>query len=163
MRHFSALLGAVAICTLALPAMADPKPRGAKPADGQMIANIYVGKTQNWKTCKAGIYYGGKGKAQAYCHKEGDKEPGVGIGKWTVTRKGKVCADMIWYWREGDGYGSKPNDKPDCINHVVDKEGTIWRNWDGNKDWWRLDPKTGVEKGFKYKSKVNRLRRKLGV
>lgn len=113
------LIVATALAALAVPALADPKPHGSKPANGQKIANMYVGKTQDWKGCRGGIYYGSGGAAEAYCHKEGE-DANVGIGRWTVTSKGKACADMQWHWGKGDRK-SKQNDKPDCVHHIVDK------------------------------------------
>ena len=153
------ILGA-ALTALAFPAVADPKPRGAKAADGQTIANMYVGQTQTWKRCRGGIYYGGGGQSQAFCHIEGDK-PNVGFGKWTVTSKGKVCADMQWHWGKG-AENSKQNDKPDCIHHIVDKEGQIWRRWNDDKDWWRFNADS-TTKGNALKGKINRLKRKFGA
>lgn len=70
---------------------------------------------------------------------------------------------MTWYWQSGSDVGSKKNDRPDCIHHVVAPDGTLWRRWNNDKDWWRFDPKGGVQKGNKFKNKINRLRRKLGV
>jgi len=159
-RFKHALFATIALAAFAVPAAADPKPRGSKPADGQMIANMYVGKTQDWKNCRGGIYYGSGGAATAYCHKEGDKA-NVGIGRWTVTRKGKVCADMHWHWGKGEG-NSKRNDEQDCINHIVDKEGQIWRRWNDNKDWWRFDAES-VVKGDTLKRKKNKLKRSFGL
>lgn len=139
-------------------ALADPKPRGSKAADGQTVANMYVGKTQEWKRCRGGVYFGGGGKAEGYCHLEG-KDPSVGIGKWSVTRKGKVCSDMQWHWGEGES-NSKQNDKPDCIQHVVDTEGQIWRRFGDDKDWWRFGPDS-VGKGNTLKRQTNKLKRKF--
>ena len=153
-----ALCGVLALANTAL---ADTKPKGAKPAPAQTIANIYAGKTQNWKSCKAGIYYGGGWEAQAYCDKSG---PSVATGKWSVNSKGKLCHDLDWYWPQGDQYGTKKG-TPDCISHVVDADGVIWRKWDGEPDdqWWQIDKSKSLVKGFKHKRKVNRLRKKLGV
>lgn len=153
----SGLASAILVGTMAL---ADPKPKGAKPTSGQVVANYYVGKTQAWKSCKAGIYYGGQWQAQAFCEKKGKS---VGVGTWSVSANGKLCHDIIWYWPDGDGYGSKPQDRPDCISHVTDPDGVIWRKWDNDKDWWKLEGSKNLTKGFKFKSKVNRMRKKLGV
>lgn len=153
------LVGALIAIMAATPALADPKPKGAKPVDAQTLANMYVGTSQTWKGCKGGIYYGGKYEAQAYCSKEGES---VGVGKWTVDRKGRVCHELIWYWPQGKGVGSKPQDKKECVAHLMDANGNIWRNWNNDKDWWQLGPKDMI-KGFKLKRKVKRLRKKLSV
>lgn len=143
-------------------AYADPKPSGAKPSSNQTVANFYAGTTRLWKSCKGGVYFGAKFQAQAYCNKSG---PSVGLGKWSV-KNGVVCTDLVWYWKQGDGVGSKPADKKNCIAHVTDAEGQMWRRWNNDADWWRVkaikDDKS-ASKGFKFKSKVNKLRRKLDV
>ena len=120
-------------------ALADPKPKGAKAVDAQTVANMYGGKSLTWKGCKGGIYYGPNFEAQAYCNKNGKS---VGVGKWNVSSKGSLCHNLTWYWPQDDGYGSKPQDKKECIHHLVDGDGQIWRNWSGNKDWWRMNRKT---------------------
>lgn len=158
---FSAAIGLA--CALASAAPADTKPpAGAKPADPQTIANAHVGKTFAWKSCNGGVYYGGGWEAQAWCNKDG---PSVGIGTWSVDRKGRVCQELTWYWPEGDGVGSKTNPvrKQDCHSHVIDTNGEVWRHWDGGPDWWRFENTSNMSKGFKFKSRINRLRRKLGV
>lgn len=141
-------------------AWADPKPRGAKALDAQTAANMYAGRTVEWNSCKGGVYHGGKWQAQAYCDKNG---PSVGLGQWSVTRKGSVCINLTWYWPQGESYGSKPQDKKvDCINHLVDANGQIWRNWTGDKDWWRVSPNE-ITKGNKLQRKINKVRKKIGV
>ena len=159
---FSKTLIAACGLAMALPltALADPKPSGAGRADPNVVANAYAGNTVNWKSCKAGVYYGGAWEATALCEKEGAS---LGLGKWSVTQKASVCLDLVWYWREGNETKSQPQEKnPDCINHVVDANGQIWHNWDGDNDWWR-GVAGNMDKGFKYKRKVKRLRRKLDV
>lgn len=159
MRNSLTLFGACLGLLLGGAALADPKPKGAKPVPAQTIANLYAGKTQNWKSCNAGIYYGGGWEAQAFCEKDGKA---VGLGKWSVSNKGRVCHQLTWFWQDGDGYGSKKSDA-DCISHLIDSDGVIWRKWDSDKDWWRLTSTKSMTKGFKHKAKINRLRRKLGV
>ena len=153
--------GAVLIA-FATSGAADPKPKNSKAADSQAVANFYAGTSRVWESCKGGVYFGGQFEAQAYCDKG---TPSVGLGKWSV-KGGVICTDLIWHWKDGDGVGSKPSDNRDCIAHIVDSEGTMWRRWNDDKDWWRVqDIKADKKaaKGFKFKSKVNRMRRKLGV
>ena len=142
---------------------ADPKPKNAKVTDSQTVANHYAGTSRTWKSCKpGGVYFGGGWEVQSYCKKESES---VGLGKWSV-KKGVMCTDLVYYWKKGDGVGSKPNDKQECISHVTDAEGQIWRRWNNDPDWWRLTPikdDKRAAKGFKFKSKVKRLRKKLGV
>ena len=142
--------------------IADPKPKGARNASAQTVANAVAGKTHNWKDCKGGIYYGGKWQAQAWCNKDG---PAVGLGTWSVNSKGRLCHDLTWYWPKGDGYGSKrePVTARNCDDHVIAPDGVMWRSWGGEKDWWKFDTNPNLVKGFKHKRKINQLRRKLGV
>ncbi|MGB3245355.1 MAG: DUF995 domain-containing protein [Sulfitobacter sp.] len=159
MRKFESKLTIVALlASLAAPALADPKPSGAKPPDAQALANLYAGRSETWKSCKGGVYFGGKWEAQAYCARDGES---VGLGKWSVSRNGKICHQMSWYWPKGDKtVGSKVEDTK-CIAHLVDAQGTIWRNWEEDNDWWRMD--VDKKKRFELKGKVTRLRRKLNV
>lgn len=141
---------------------ADPKPKGAKPSDSQTIANFYAGSTRIWKSCNGGgIYLGGGWEAQAYCNKN---SPSVGWGKWSV-KKGKLCSQVVWHWKENGEPKSKEGDQ-DCIAHVTAPDGQIWRRWNDDKDWWRSqdikDDKNAV-KGFKFKGKFNRTKKKNGV
>ena len=141
-------------------AVADPKPQGATRIDPNVVARAYAGNTVNWKSCKAGVYYGAEWQAQAMCEKDGVS---LGLGQWSVTQKGSVCINLIWYWREGNETKSQPQEKKvDCIHHVVDRNGQVWHNWEGDSDWWNGFA-GNMDKGFKYKRKVRRLRKKLGV
>ncbi|KIN62398.1 DUF995 domain containing protein [Sulfitobacter noctilucicola] len=158
------LVGFVAATTFGATTLhADPKPKNTKATDSQTVANFYAGTSRLWKSCKpGGVYLGGGWEAQAYCKR---KSESVSVGKWSVKR-GVLCIDLVHYWQQGDGVGSKPNDDRECIAHITDADGQIWRSWNDDGDWWRLqavkDDK-GAAKGFKLKSKVTRLRKKLGV
>lgn len=143
-------------------AVADPKPKNSKQAGSQEIANFYGGTSRVWKSCKGGVYYGGGWEAKAYCNRNG---PSVGIGTWSV-KNGKICSDLVWYWKDGDQVKSKKEDSRDCISHIVDADGKMWRRWNDDADWWSVqsikDDKSG-SKGFKFKSKYNQTARKLGL
>lgn len=166
MRYRKILPGLVAgavTCLLGVSgAFADPKPKGAKPTDSQTVANFYAGTTRVWSSCNGGgIYFGGGWEAKAYCNKN---SPSVGWGEWSVKR-GVLCHDVKWYWKE-DGAVKVHQGKIDCIAHVTDPEGQIWRRWNDDADWWRLqdikkDKKAA--KGFKFKNKFERTRKKKGV
>ena len=154
---------AVTLALVATTVSADPKPKNAKATDSQVVANMYAGTSRAWKSCKGGIYFGGGWEAQAYCNRNSES---VGLGKWSV-KKGVLCSQVTWYWKDGDGVGSKPGDRPDCIAHITDADGQIWRRWNDDADWWRVpksikDDKSGF-KGNKFKSKINKNRKKLGV
>ena len=153
--------------TTATVSMADPRPQGAKNAPPQQVANFYAGKSQIWSTCDGGIYYGGSWQAQAYCKKDGEA---VGIGTWTISRSGRICHDLTWYWREGDG-STKSNYKPvsdrNCDDISLAPDGSLWARWVHEKNesnaWWRLNGSESIKKGNKFKGKVNRMRRQLGL
>ena len=153
------LSGAIASLTASI-ALADPKPANSVNADPQTVANAFAGKTMRWKNCKAGVYYGGKWEAQALCEKDGSS---IGLGKWSVTREGAVCIDLVFYWDENGETKSQPQERnPDCIYHVVDPNGQVWHRWEDDTEWWR-GFSDNLVKGFKYKGKIRRLRRKLDV
>jgi len=162
-KKFVAILSIAGALALSVnPAVADPKPKGAKASDSQTIANFYAGTTRIWKRCNGGgIYFGAGWEAKAYCNQNA---PAVAWGEWSV-KKGKLCSQVVWHWRK-DGQARSEEGKKDCIAHITDAEGTIWRRWNDDKDWWRLqsvkEDKKAV-KGFKFKSKFNRTKKKSGV
>lgn len=141
---------------------ADPKPKNAKATDSQTVANFYAGTSRVWSTCNGGgVYFGAGWEAKAYCNKN---SPSVGWGTWSV-RNGVICHDLVWYWKE-DGQTKTHKGDQGCIAHLTDAEGTIWRRWNDDKDWWRLQPikdDKKASKGFKFKSKFNRTKKKKGV
>ncbi|WP_291734551.1 DUF995 domain-containing protein [Leisingera sp. F5] len=138
-------------------AIADPKPQNVKVTGAQDLANLYGGKTQIWKGCKGGIYFGANWEAQAYCAKHPDS---VGLGKWRIDGKGRVCHEMNWY-RAKDGEVASKEKKEECVSHVTAEDGIVWRSWPDDREWWKATNSPSLEKGFKFKSKVKRLRRKL--
>jgi hypothetical protein len=154
---------AMSIAVTASLANADPKPKNSKRADSQSVANFYAGSTRIWKSCNGGgVYLGGGWEAKSYCNKNSES---VGIGKWSV-KKGVICTDLVFYWKDGAEVKSKPNDSPDCIAHIVDANGKMWRRWNDDADWWSLQDikaDNGASKGFKFKSKFNRTSKKLGL
>lgn len=162
------LFAAVIIATsAATPSLADGKPKGAKKAPAQQVANFYAGKTQTWKSCNGGgIYYGGQWQAQAYCNKN---TPSVGIGTWSVNAQGRICHDLTWYWRE-DGK-VKSNHKPvgprNCDDVALAPDGNMWARWVHEKSksdaWWNLTQSENVQSGNKLKGKINRMRRQFGI
>ena len=144
-------------------ASADPKPKNSKRADNQSVATLYAGTSRIWKSCNGGgVYFGAGWEAKAYCNKN---SPSVGIGTWSV-KKGVICTQLVWYWKDGSDVKSKKQDKTDCIAHVIDADGKMWRRWNDDADWWTAhaikDDKSGA-KGFKFKSKFNRTAKKFGL
>ena len=148
--------------------LADPQPEGAKKAPPQQVANFYAGKTQFWSTCNGGgIYYDGGWEARAYCNNRGES---VGLGTWSISKNGRICHDLTWYWQDGDG-SVKSDDKPvsdrNCDDIVLAPDGTLWARWVHQKTdsnaWWRLNTSDSIKTGNKLKGKIKRTRRKLGV
>lgn len=160
--RITGVLGLAFAMSLPQMAMADAKPKGAKVTDNSTVANFYAGTTRIWKSCNGGgIYFDAGWEAKAYCNKN---QPSVGWGKWSV-KGGKICHEVIWRWME-NGALKTHEGKKDCIAHVTDAEGQIWRRWNDDKDWWRVqDIKSdkNAASGFKFKSKFTRTRKKKGV
>lgn len=153
---------AAAMAVVASFAQADPKPQNAKRADNQAVANFYGGSAREWSSCNGGgVYFGAGWEAIAFC---GKNPKSVGIGKWSV-KKGVICHELVWYWKDNDEIKSKKN-AADCIAHIVDAEGTMWRRWNDDADWWRVqDIKSdkNASKRFKHQSKFNRAKKKIGL
>lgn len=158
-KKYSFVGAAVLVLLNSGAALADPKPQGAKPADPNTVAQLYGGKTQIWKGCQGGIYFGSGWEASAWCKKHSDN---VGVGTWKVDGKARVCRDLTWYWPEGDSRGSKP-DNLGCIEHVVAPDGTIWRSWPDENEWWSMSGDDSLVKGDKFKSKKRKNSKKLGL
>lgn len=159
------LFGVTAIIALTTTAaLSKPKPKGAKPTDSQVVANHYVGTTRNWQFCdmKGGIYFGGNWSATVYCPTNGGEF--IGIGTWSVKR-GTLCREVTNYWiKDGKRQSRHRKDPKDCINHVTDKDGRIWRNFSADNEW-NLMPSIENDKravkGDKYKAKFNRLKKQM--
>lgn len=132
----------------AMPADAGSKPRGAKPANPQMIIKLFAGNTWVWS--KGGLFTGRDGKAQAVW------EENIGSGTWSVTTKGTLCRTLIWQWvGEGGKEGSEP--KKQCNQHVVDKDGVLWQRHHEDNDWYRLM----IDEKIQPKNKIKSLYRKI--
>ncbi|WP_264213468.1 DUF995 domain-containing protein [Leisingera thetidis] len=140
-------------------AFADPKPRNASVTGGQALAALYGGKTQIWKKCQGGIYYGPRWEAQAYCAQHPNS---VGVGTWRIDGKGRVCQNLTWYWSV-DGQLTSKEGEEECISHLTAEDGIVWRSWPKDREWWKATNSASLEKGFKLKSKIRRLRKKLKV
>ncbi|EDZ48405.1 conserved hypothetical protein [Rhodobacterales bacterium Y4I] len=117
MKHFICAAFAIAAIALSPPAFAGSKPKGAKPADPKQIAALYAGKTSHWN--RGGFAYWGPGGEFQGLGKSGDS---VGIGKWYVTNRGKLCHETNWYWMEG-GKKESTNGKW-CWEFVTAPDGT---------------------------------------
>ncbi|MBY6065496.1 DUF995 domain-containing protein [Leisingera aquaemixtae] len=105
------------------------------------------------------MYYGPRWEAQAYCGKHPDS---VGVGKWYIDAKGRVCQKLTWYWAKNGERLSEPGEE-ECISHLTAADGIVWRSWPKDREWWKATNSASLEKGFKFKSKIRRLRKKLKV
>lgn len=140
-------------------ALADPIPRGAKPASREKISKAYVGKTDLWDSgCGGGIYFSPSGQARAWCKESSDS---LGAGTWSIDANGNLCQDLTWYWPNTGTAGASPG-ADTCISHVVDRWGQLWRSWPGDENWWPVDRNAGLVRGYKFQSQILDTRSKLG-
>lgn len=151
---------AVAVCVLAaMPAasaLAGGKPKGAKATPPEVILQLYAGKTSNWNS--GGHAYWGPGGRFQGINKTKDA---VGIGKWYVTRQGKLCHEANWHKAEGGAVKAYPHKS--CWQFVTAPDGTVWErylNEDG--DWYRHKPGKQVN-GNSQQRLFGRISRDLGL
>lgn len=144
----------------AVAAASDPLPYGAKTPTAQKIEAAYLGKTGLWKTnCNGGIYYGPGGTARAWC---ADESESLGAGPWSVDNYGRLCTDLIWYWPDEKRAGSSPGGH-ECILHVEDRWGYLWRNWPPSNDWWPMSKDKTLVRGYRFQTDVLRTKSRLGI
>lgn len=163
-RHSFKSILALAVLSVSLStggaAFADPKPKPAKAASAQVIANKYAGRMHVWKSCKGGVYFGSNWEAVAYCSKHKNS---VGVGQWS-TQGGKLCRKITWYFVKNGQLSTKPEEVKCDVQMVTDQDGQVWHNWENDSDWWRGFPKEkSFPKGSKYKRQISKLRKKYGV
>lgn len=155
LAHFAT----VAVLTFALAgsaAFAQGKPRGAKKTDPQKIVQLYAGKTSNWN--RGGhAYWGSDGSYLGI----GRDPSWIGVGKWYVTTRGRLCAEATW---TGMPEGKlETSDYEACWEFVTAPDGQIWERYLPEKsDWYRHKPEKQVN-GHTQRRKINALRKKYGV
>lgn len=156
MKYYLFSVISITAISLATVALADKKPKGAKPTNPQQIVNLYSEKTSHWNS--GGFAYWGPGGEYQGLSKTGEA---VGIGKWYVTNRGKLCHESEWFWDEGGQV--KSDDGKWCWNFVTAPDGQVWERWqDDKKNWYRHKPEK-QHNGNTQKMKINALRAKLGV
>jgi phage/plasmid-associated DNA primase len=151
-------LAATAAITLAgaSAALADKKPKGAKKTEPQVIAQLYAGKTSNWNS-GGHAYWGANGQYKAI----NKKGTAVGVGKWFVTTRGRLCNETTWYWPEDGQTKSEPYEE--CWEFVTAPDGTIWERYMPDKtEWYRHKTEKQVN-GEAEKAKFNRIASNLGL
>ena len=152
-RILSTALSVTLIAALSLPATAEPKPRGSKPADPQVILDHYAGNTWNWS--QGAAYWRSDGVFQATWKKRSMAE-----GKWYVTTKGTLCYEARWTGPNDDGVVGS-DDLKRCWKHVRAKDGQIWQKSHDKNEWYRLNPDKVVS-GNAIRSEHRRIKASLG-
>lgn len=148
----------VALSTLALAAVADPLPEGAKPMSSEQVRAIYSGHWASWSQSKAAFLADGTVKGQY--------NSGIWWGKWSV-KKNELCTTGL------QGY-DKINKKSwsgngDCWKWWVDSDGkpvTLWsKHYDGSKvdlkDGYYNDEIGKIKKGDKVSAGFDKVYAKL--
>ena len=138
-------------------AMADKSPpKGSKPTDPNTIIKLYAGKTSNWNS-GGGAYWAPNGDLQA----TGRKGHAVGLGKWYVTTKSKLCQDATYYWEENGS--TQTENWEGCWEFKTAPDGVVWERFLPEKgEWWPHRPEKQV-KGNTLKNQLNSNRKRLGV
>ncbi|WP_082182029.1 DUF995 domain-containing protein [Aestuariivita boseongensis] len=148
--------------SLASTGLADDLPSGARTPSHNLVASAYAGKTDLWREdCEGGIFFSSNGVASAWCAENPDN---FAAGPWSVDDQGRLCTDLNWYWPKASTGGSgMSSGGRNCIMHVTDPLGGLWRSWNGT-DWWKMRPSTsGLKPGYVFKENVEKTRRKLGL
>lgn len=139
---------------------ADPLPRGAQTPNAYALQSAYAGRTALWvEDCNGGIYYGPGGQVRAWC---ADKSESLGVGTWHADNYGRLCTDLTWYWPDGNRAGSSPGSY-ECIMHVEDRSGRLWRNWPPSHEWWPLKGDPNFVSGYRFQHNVLQTKRRLGI
>lgn len=127
-------LAAVASVLAALPAtavLAGGKPKGAKATPPEVIQQLYAGKTSNWNS-GGHAYWAPDGRFQGI----NKTKDAVGIGKWYVTSRSKLCHEANWHKAEGGAVKAYPHKS--CWQFVTAPDGTVWeRHLNEKGDWYR--------------------------
>jgi hypothetical protein len=139
---------------------AEPLPSGAKLPQASEIRGTYIGRTELWESdCGGGIYFGPRGEARAWCATKPDV---FGAGTWSVDAHGRMCHNLRWYYKSGRTVGNSMGGQ-DCISHVSDRRGRIWRNWPGSNEWWLLQEGATVQRGYIFQNQIRMAKRKMGI
>jgi len=161
------LISALLFCSIATTALADhtgngitgKKPKRADVAPAHKIIKMYQGKTDLWSTdCNGGIYFSPLGQARAWC---ADKSGNLGAGTWTADSQGRLCHNLNWYWQDGQRSG-KSSGGEECIAHIIDRGGSMWRSWPNSSEWWPMREHSGLVHGYKFQDEVRQTRALLG-
>lgn len=156
MRNVAFLIATFTAAFFATSALAEKKPKGAKPTDPQQIASLYAGKTSHWNN--GGFAYWGPGGEYQGLNKTGDA---IGVGKWYVTNRGKLCHESKWYWEEGGV--AKSDDGTWCWDFVTAPDGVVWERFQEDKKNWYRHSAEKQRNGNTQKKKLASMRAKFGI
>jgi len=155
-RPISFLAACLFAVSFTAPAMADQKPKGAKPTDPKMVFSLYAGKTSFWD--RGGTAYW---KADGTFQGTGKDPTWIGLGKWTVNTKSRLCADVNWFGVKDGKQVSEPFQM--CFDFVTAPDGTIWEKNVGEKSEWYRHKEAKQKNGDQNSKQVNKMRKQYGV
>ncbi|UWQ78149.1 DUF995 domain-containing protein [Leisingera sp. S132] len=85
----------------------------------------------------------------------------VGIGKWYVTRKGKLCNEADWH-QAVDGV-VKTVSNESCWQFVTAPDGSVWERYlGGDGSWYRHKPEKQVS-GNSQRRLFRKISKRLGL
>ncbi|MDC0658149.1 DUF995 domain-containing protein [Leisingera sp. SS27] len=156
-QHLAAAAAAFALAAVpASGAWAGAKPKGAKATPPEVIMQLYAGKTSNWS--RGGHAYWAPDGSFEGVNKSGDA---VGIGKWYVTRKGKLCNEADWH-KAVDGV-VKTVSNESCWQFVTAPDGSVWERYLGEDgSWYRHKPEKQVS-GNSQRRLFRKISKRLGL
>jgi len=146
------IAGCMIVAFSASSSLAGKKPRGSKSPGASVIKAKYVGKTWKWKNGD-GIYFARNGTTMATYQNE------VAFGKWSVSSAGTLCNTAKWHW---DDKGPKNRNIKTCWKHTLDKDGDLWARESKKNNWYEFSSNK-FSRGNRVKSKINRVKKKLGL
>ena len=141
---------AAALCALALPALADPLPKGARPLSEKALAKMYAGTTLNWTTSRAYFAPDGSLKGIAGKNRLGDT---LFWGRWTV-KGNEVCMSGPFRNRTTGKTGTTT----DCWKWFLGPDRQPWTLWSVHYDGSAPDLAEGYSR-----EEITRMRRGDGV
>ncbi|MBY6044825.1 DUF995 domain-containing protein [Phaeobacter italicus] len=147
-----------AVSALSTPAMsAGGKPKGAQPTPPQEIISLYRGMTSTWNS-GGSVYWAPDGTFQGINR----RKDAVGVGKWFVTSKSKLCAEVTW----NAVVAGKPKtlDDEQCWQFVTAPDGTIWERYlSGDDRKWYRHKREKQSKGNSRKRLFQKISAQLGL
>lgn len=133
------MLIALALAALALPATADPLPKGARPMSQKALFKLYAGTTTDWNTSSAYFAPDGTVKGLAGKKRLGDT---LYWGSWTVTGN-EVCMNVQYRNRTNGDTGASS----DCWKWFLDGDKKPWTLWSRHYDGSEPDLANGYYDG----------------